>query len=1048
MKLYQPFLYVGLGGTGCAIGAELERRLREEICGPDGSAFQQQREDTLRYQLPDCVQFVYADVNQAELDRLPLQVVPSPLHSSIAHLNAHYVRGLVPRLDSYPEVANSLRISPATGPLIDAWLPPPQGEPRVTPLQKGAGQLPTIGRAALFETLRNGIGPATAELKRSLGKLAGGQVATDLYRLSGGGNINPKAVDVFVAFSVAGGTGAGIFYDYLHLIGELFSRSDLRAQIYPLVLMPSAFTDGKGGGRAARLNAGRSLLDLFRLVDQQNAGDARRVLGGYEPRTPAVSEEVAVHYPVEGRIQLKGGIAQTAFLFNRPLGAEPDDLNRSIVSFVLALLGTEHDAEQSTDGQKHQSFADSFINAAVARQSMANNGVGHKGMSTALVTSLTVPVDALADVVAGRLLRAGVEDLRDPLPGEEDNSQRIRSFLSFSNIQDLLTRPVPPPAEPEDAVGAQAVAGALSDRLEAMRSSHAQLQADLGRSIPEKVNALDFHAATRQLLAEVDPFRLQRLLFGHSGFTAEPNLSGAKGLMQRRRTAPEPPHGVREAPPSPPELQDARFGLSKVRWHAPEVVEARLQQDLWFQWRGQVLWTEPWNTLAPRWTRQIDHLQESLRAFTGELLALARKEPGEFRKNAELLYRRRVGVSYLLPPGRNLEHFCDRVIRRMTENLIVAGRLPSSPRPSALLGALLDDGGWTDLFRLSHEESPELAVGRLRDQVKAEVKKCFRADEPGRSPLLPTLQELLSEAAAPNGRFPAAELEDFRGRLAGLVPADFTPQGSGRLKVLVSYAAATGNDAIENYLKEVVSLPENPDTQFEYRATSTESITVVLFCSEMGVTDVRESREVLRAWADALEAPEPEDYLRWRQRTGYRSGYLITTEEHRVMILHRFLCALWNGKAKTHGQDPSSPNRLTVRLGGVEMSLDLSPMLRSSSWADLLRAYELWTFADDERIRPEFCGALMGERPEGLSGRPRQPDDLYLLLCESAEGQIAYLEKKLDDLPSAARARAEQFRDFWALTLPAARKLPFPQDSHANFHSLRELELYFQGGEE
>ena len=39
MKLYQPVMFVGLGGTGCDIGAELERRLREEICGPDGNDF-------------------------------------------------------------------------------------------------------------------------------------------------------------------------------------------------------------------------------------------------------------------------------------------------------------------------------------------------------------------------------------------------------------------------------------------------------------------------------------------------------------------------------------------------------------------------------------------------------------------------------------------------------------------------------------------------------------------------------------------------------------------------------------------------------------------------------------------------------------------------------------------------------------------------------------------------------------------------------------------------------------------------------------------------
>ena len=54
MKLYQPVLFVGLGGTGCDIGAELERRLREEICGPDGNDFRRKRgqEGLLSYQLP------------------------------------------------------------------------------------------------------------------------------------------------------------------------------------------------------------------------------------------------------------------------------------------------------------------------------------------------------------------------------------------------------------------------------------------------------------------------------------------------------------------------------------------------------------------------------------------------------------------------------------------------------------------------------------------------------------------------------------------------------------------------------------------------------------------------------------------------------------------------------------------------------------------------------------------------------------------------------------------------------------------------------------
>src|ERR1700761_8587880 len=120
MKLYQPVLFVGLGGTGCLIGAELERRLREEVCGQDGPDFARNREDALPYQLPNCLQFVYADVNQADLDRLPQRVVPGPQHVPAAGLTAHYVRSLVPKVDTYPEVALRLRVTSEQ--VVGPWL--------------------------------------------------------------------------------------------------------------------------------------------------------------------------------------------------------------------------------------------------------------------------------------------------------------------------------------------------------------------------------------------------------------------------------------------------------------------------------------------------------------------------------------------------------------------------------------------------------------------------------------------------------------------------------------------------------------------------------------------------------------------------------------------------------------------------------------------------------------------------------------------------------------------------------------------------------------
>jgi hypothetical protein len=240
MKLYQPVMFVGLGGTGCAIGAELEHRLRDDICGPDGLDFRKlrNREDMLPYQLPSCIQFVYADLNAAELDRLPSRVVSGPEHEPAVRLTASYVRDLVPRASSYPDLARNLRMKvPAE---TAGWLPPAsRDEPKTASLQKGAGQLPTIGRAALFGTFSDGsISAAVKDLRTAVGRLA--TSGEDLYALGGQ---RPKGVDVFVAFSVAGGTGAGLFYDYLHLLAQtLTSHSQLqaggRAQLGPRPARP------------------------------------------------------------------------------------------------------------------------------------------------------------------------------------------------------------------------------------------------------------------------------------------------------------------------------------------------------------------------------------------------------------------------------------------------------------------------------------------------------------------------------------------------------------------------------------------------------------------------------------------------------------------------------------------------------------------------------------------------------------------------------------------------------------------------------------------
>jgi hypothetical protein len=214
----------------------------------------------------------------------------------------------------------------------------------------------------------------------------------------------------------------------------------------------------------------------------------------------------------------------------------------------------------------------------------------------------------------------------------------------------------------------------------------------------------------------------------------------------------------------------------------------------------------------------------------------------------------------------------------------------------------------------------------------------------------------------------------------------------------------------------------------------------------MGVTEVDEVRDVLRQWARALDEPRPTDLLRWRQRTGYDFGYLATREHHRVEILHRILCALWNGKAAIIGPE-SSPERVNVRLGGgVTMTLPLTPLGKASSWGSLLRAYELWALDDDDMHRA-FSGKLMEEVPAGLRGRPEPPHEPYLVLRSLAEEQVKLLDDMMKRQASNQQSRALQMRTFWAETLPAALDQEFTQVDSPTAATLRHLEQTLEPGE-
>ncbi|WP_405770861.1 tubulin-like doman-containing protein [Streptomyces sp. NBC_01538] len=1050
MKIFQPMLFVGLGGTGGLVGAELERRLRAELCGPDGSALQGRLSGNAPYQLPDCLQFVYADYSESDLMRLPQFNVDPSLRAAFSR-TSRATHDLLPNFDSSPEVTKMLRAS-MRGEVAD-WLPPRNDEPRVTPLHNGAGQLPTVGRAALFATLRHGLNPVLTPLLQAIDAMAraGGELAE-----LGGGKVT--GCDVFVAFSVAGGTGAGIFLDYLHLINHAFQlRRFNGVKIYPLVVMPSSFTSATGGGREAELNAARALVDLFRLVDGQNAPTEGAEIGDLDQ-----SAGLGVRYPGTQPIRLRTGILPTSFLFSPTAGIRADDLRRSIVSLVMSLIGTElgdtRTRGRSTVGDDDfQTFAASFINRGVHRSALSPTGIGRQGVSTSLVASMTVPKDQLADLVAGRMLREAVSDLVDrPRTSlRETTVPMIRQLFADSHLEELWERRQLPVLDPEPLPrGGRAVETALGERISDMQRLLADLRGVAERSAATMADRFSPRPAIDKLLLNVDPFHADRVVRGVPATDTDDPIArlGFLGMLDSRSRAPGRPAGMTDQPPKIPRIKGRLAGMSPARWGDDDVQAALQEQDAWYQWRCRTIWHEAWREQQQHWRAPADTAGADIARLVNAFRAHSDQERKVSAQKGLELYEDRTGISYLLPPQRTLNHFYEDLVAR----LIRREGLRETEDAAALLLKLVDGETWRDVHNLSRR-SPDGAVSVVKAQLEGRITRLFaeggeRLEE---RPLLPSMSTLLAAAAGDSDatdQVSKEALDLFGRKLTGLLPVGFTPEGTGPLRVLVTYPRVEAVDEVEQYLGKALRLPSDARNSVEYRGVESDSVTVVLFRSEMSLTQVPEARKVLRQWARAKDNEQAQDVLRWRQRLGYRDSWMVSGEEDRRVILHRLLCCMWNGQVDVVDGESASPDRVRLRLHpeqgpqvpGVRLRLGDFPG-GVSSWAELLRAYERWTVLDDERTVEDYCRELMGAQPTGLTRSGSDPHPLFTELVDKiAPRQLELLAERRERDGERVEGWVRPLWEFWAETLPAALDTEFG-DQRAVQPTLRTLLEHVRG---
>ncbi|MGH9277079.1 MAG: tubulin-like doman-containing protein [Acidimicrobiales bacterium] len=546
MRLFQPILVVLLGGSGSQVGAAIERALRATLCGPDGTRlfrFPHFRDGGYRpFQLPGCVQFVYIDLAADDIRRSRRSVAPPGLWD-VANLNA-VIADLRPSHASYAQVALRLRHA-GTYEYVAGWLPPAGSGLDVAPLADGAGGYPTVGRAALFDCLATaeGLAPLERPIVTALGRLAGAN--GEIMAFTGE---QPTSLAVFVIFSGNGGTGGGMNYDALHVVGDLATThlAGLPVHLYPIMLMSSVFDPAKGGGRAERLNAAHALLDLSRLVDRQNTGALEDLADG------------VVRYPGGASANLRPATIQTAMLIHRADGHERMNTQESIAPLLQALTRSRADEADHQPGAPSPTFVTTFVNHASRRASLSGVGVGRRGLSAVSAFSLHVPHDEVAAITTDHLVAEAVSQLDQASP-MEDNEQALAELIAVLGLDPLRVCAPHAVAPVDDAVrGADEVCAALVTLAETMERALESLRRELHADVMPGLAAFRANQGLAALAGVYGLFRLSRVILGDRQLTGLVEQEGFVGWCHRRARVPDPPEGLTERAPSPRRCADGR----------------------------------------------------------------------------------------------------------------------------------------------------------------------------------------------------------------------------------------------------------------------------------------------------------------------------------------------------------------------------------------------------------------------------------------------------------------------------------------------------------
>ncbi|MEL0238351.1 MAG: tubulin-like doman-containing protein [Gammaproteobacteria bacterium] len=1028
LEVNQRLLYVGLGGTGINTTIELESMLRKEMCGPDGTFLMRKHPELeLRpFELPQYIQTILIDTDASAI---------SKHRGAFESKNDDIYFKTTTRISdlsvskSYGAIASGLRASMPED--VKSWLPTSESEPNVSPISAGAGQYPLVGRASLFNALQPNAESFLSNFDKAIESIS---QAKGLSTLGPKDGVSPDLY-VYVAFSIAGGTGTGIYYDILHLLEEKIRREvpSLTTYIFPLVLLPQAFEEEQLANqyRLSKLNAGFAISDLAQLIDHQR-----------QPKEE-LEKNFIQSYPGDlkirvGGIQSKKRPISNAFLFTKGPNASLTDMYKSVAAFCLTNIGGDLKKDEgSTDAFTF--FSDLINRPELDRAD--SSGPGFKPLSPAVGARLSIPVENISNLVTSYLVADTINTaFNDSLYVNEDRSETINlilksSKLDFVNKENLLPEGLTLPNRPKKP-------GSTKDARELARKviiTYQNLLVDLEQKVKTEVSNRLLNITvdkiiqnTTQQNTDIDIFAILRALVGSK--TDQSNSVLFK--LNQFTNTPEPKDRFKV----PPTLTRKNFeswlnAFEKdiKKNHLPYIWSKALLNDALFQ-----------SNVLSQWTESINKIRRSISDWNSQQAQQLNLAKVKLEGQGEL-------VKEFLPQVGNLNQVFNLLKNNLEEEPSLAG-LNDVERLTKIINS--SSNTWNHIWSSSADSIDKFGLtlidtieGTIAQMLNSGVRKYFNEDQDSK-PLVPNLKTILSSVKDIDNvdSIMKSSIDELVLQLGSLIGPGGLPSNTkyedsdmeANPVVRVTYPADIRDNQIEAWLEKQLlnggALQAVKNLTWDWEVSQGNSIVIAYTIMSHGILGNEDSFESLKLTFESEQKSAGVDKLPWRRRLGSSFTRIIGNEIDERRALVRLFLSLYTGQGqfKTETgpvaklEDFANITSFVYKNSenAPEMIVPMESNLTNTpipTFADSLLEFQFKASNNEIALFRFYIGGKEGyETPDFFSkGKPPKPHKSFvLLLNELRQQEIDNLNKKLNKSNNPRESYSyEKALEFWKQTI-------------------------------